>query len=121
MTVNFEAYNFSLLVEKIRVHKKQKNEQYSTTEFITKVLLEFGNRYNGTYIILDNQYADDYSPSRQLREFLERLFGFEGWSDYYSLFNQCISGDQYLVVSSANADNIANDLNLDLPEYEEGA
>ena len=83
--------------------------KYTLTELVDKVLPKFGSLEDGFLYVLSNEYAGDYNPAWQLDDFIGRHYGI---GDFWT-------SDYKWGISHANADEVASDLGIDLPEEED--
>lgn len=66
------------------------------------------------FVVLTNEYYDDYNPLREMEDFLDRYFGITSWSN--SFYNMPLTPKWDS--GGANAEEIADELGVELAEAE---
>lgn len=111
-SVDFHIQNIALLLGEIQKQAEEKSVplegKFTFDELVEKVLPKFGIVDGGMLYLISNEHAGDYNPAWQLNEFIGRHYGLGYF--YASSYK--------FGISHANADDVAYDLKIDLPEEE---
>lgn len=82
--VDLNRYDYEKTKRALLEKTKEKDET-----MIDKILQEFGTKIDNDYIILNNEFWEDYNCFYNVMEFIERYYGFED-GDVYECFIRSI-------------------------------
>lgn len=74
-SIDMKKYNFDDLVNSL-----MGMEEVDDKEMLEEILVVFGERFDEYYILLNNQYYDDYNSYFNLAKFIDKYFDVEGGS-----------------------------------------
>lgn len=80
-------------------------------EFLEKVLLSFGEKLGDSYVLLHNEYYEEFNSYFNVSEFIDRYYNV----DSFRVFLDNMSEG----VSNMNAYEVADSLGVELPEYDQ--
>jgi Fe-S oxidoreductase len=76
VSIDLHEYNFNELYNRItEITKGKVPEGRSVNEFFTKVLPKFGIRYGDSFVVLWNEYYEEYNSGSELMQAASLYFG----------------------------------------------
>ena len=111
MSIDMSVHKIDKMKEDLAKAVKLKPGQLEPAELLDKILPEFGIVQDGLFIVQTADYWDDYCPSYQFHRFIESYYQ-DG--DLYSDIN---SSRVAWLYEGANAEEIASELNIELPAH----
>ncbi len=76
VSIDLIKFDFDKLVTEIMTTKNITNR-----ETLEKILISFGEKIDNVYIILNNEYYEDYNSYYELTHFIDEYFNVEDSSD----------------------------------------
>jgi hypothetical protein len=94
--------------------KSELNKKFSIedTDFLEKILLQFGEKIGDQYVLLNNEYWEDNNSYYGVSRFIDRYFGVE---DSFDIFLRHMTE----VNANWNVYEAAEELGVELPEDDE--
>ena len=93
---------------------KDNEDGYAKVEQIGRIMKEFGSIVGDRYIILNDEYHEEYSPYYEIGTFIDRYYNVEDSSD--AMYSKEV--DRLSIGKHSNAGDAADNLGIELPEEE---
>lgn len=80
-------------------------------EFLEKVLLSFGEKLGDSYVLLHNEYYEEFNSYFNVAEFIDRYYDVDSFNVFLDNMTEG--------VSNMNTYDVADNLGVELPEYDQ--
>lgn len=107
VSIELRIGNFNKIVEEL-TNKIGKND----IEMLEKILLQFGERIDDNYLLLNNEYWDEFNSYYGIAELIDRYYGIKNSFDVF-LYNMKEANANW------NVYDASRELGIDLPDSDE--
>ena len=111
VSINASVYRTKDVIAQVE-RFNQRTDVEPPAVLLAKIMPEFGAVIGKRFVLIWNEYYDEYNPASEFLDFITRYYGVNE-DDFFWL------GGGIDVPGGANADEVAYEVGIDLPEGED--
>ena len=112
VNINASVYRTKDVIAQVE-RFNQRTDVEPPAVLLAKIMPEFGAVIGKRFVLIWNEYYDEYNPASEFLDFITRYYGASEDDDFWLEGGATVTG-------GANADEVASELGINLPDYGDG-